>query len=531
MAIFQDLNEDILLTVLSTCDVRTVLRASQVNKLIHALALSKPVWVALVADLIARCIMDAFSDPDFANYSAPQLHQIVKRLLSVESADISSTQGGSSWSADVKLLPGGRFFTLESYDGRLQCWSLETGLCVWTYSQKRRTGYAVDIIDRGNTARFLLPGSSKDSFIIEQVDLTTGSSLEIFRMPRRDEIRWWNDGDVSLSGDFVILTIHIHRSWVVLLINWREDTYINFHQGSTGLVVVRGHIVLGTATLNPPHRSILFVYNKASLAAHWRPLTDWPPTATHAFDIQNIQQCSGPGPLPSFIENPGHHKSWQAAPEGVLPVSQGMRLALWESPVQRDTYALSFVLYEEGKFPSWDMSVFHRSGHRFGLGAILVTYHLSISQQGLQLVHASALPTLPMCKSRNISYARYAIINNGVEDVNSRRQESKGEGILGPIVWESIHLSPTSGANLFLEYITCTKACNIGLEAANFKEQRPETGCFQLCACCCAVTETRGILLSHRIASKAAARAKVLSMIRDPANQRVGPGAEAAISQ
>jgi hypothetical protein len=198
MAVFQELDEDILLVIFRTCDIYTVLTAarvcmfrriyqnltsimSQINKLIRVLALSKAVWVALVADLIARCIMDAFSDPDFRNYSAAQLRGMVKRLVcgpalaeerparvirrqvSVDTSDIFSNKISPRWSTYVKLLPGGRFFTLENYDGRLECWSLTTGLCVWTYSQKRRTNYAVEMFDDGKTARFLLPGSLKAS--------------------------------------------------------------------------------------------------------------------------------------------------------------------------------------------------------------------------------------------------------------------------------------------------------------------------------------------------------------------------------
>ncbi|KAJ7207329.1 hypothetical protein B0H12DRAFT_1243144 [Mycena haematopus] len=464
MAVFQNLNEDILLAVLTTCDVCTVLCTSQVDKLVRTLALSKPVWIGLVTDLIARCIIDAFSDSDLMNYSAPQLRQMVKRLvcgptwlngesvpavhrqLSVGPADIASNRGGSSWSAEVKLLSGGRFFALEPLDGRLECWSLTTGLCVWTYSQKRCTGYAVDILDRGNTARFLLPGSSNEfSFSIVQVNLTTGVAVEIFRMPRRDEIRWWHDGDATLSGDFVVLTVHIHTSWVVLLINTRKGTYINFQNSTVpGLVVVPGYIIVGTSTLTPTYRPVLSVYTQSSIDAHSRPLTDWPPPAAHAFDFHHSEK--GCYIMPAFVVNPGAHEGWQVAPDGVLPVSQGMRLTLRESPLERGTYALTFVLYEQGKFPSWNMSIFHRAGYRFELGAILVTYRLSVSPDGLQLMQTSALPTLPVCNARGISYARYSILQKGVQDVDLRREVTGGRRDFGPITWESIHLSPSSGA-------------------------------------------------------------------------------------
>ncbi|KAF7355945.1 hypothetical protein MVEN_00923700 [Mycena venus] len=464
MAVFQDLDEDILLGVLKISDVYTVLSASRVNKLIHTLALSKPLWVALVEDLIARCLLDAFSDPDFMDYSAPELREVVKRVmcgptwtedgstpvihrqLSVESSDIIPNKTGSSWPAYVRLLPGGRFFTLEIYDGRLECWSVATGRCVWNYSQERRTGYVVDVLDGGMTARFLLPGTLKDSFSIVQVDLMTGVSYEVFRMPRKDEIRWWTDSDALLSGDFVILTVHIHGSWVVLLINWKEGMYVNFHQTLTvpGMAVVLGHVILTTATLDPPYRPVLLVYTLASLAAYWRPLADWCPLSIPAFDLHRIQQ--GCGIVPALVENPGATEGWQVAAEGVRLASQGMRLAIRESPLRRETYALTFVICERGTFPPWDMCSINRYGFSPDPGAILVTYRISLSQHGLQLVQTSAVPTVPTCKARDVSYARYSVVKRRIEDIDLHRQEGAEKRRLGPMAYESVHLSPSSGA-------------------------------------------------------------------------------------
>lgn len=123
--------------------------------------------------------MDALSDPDYIHYSGLELREAVKRVacgptwatsrsgpaihcqLSVESPDIAPGNKLSTWTTYVKLLPGGRFFTLENYDGRLECWSIMTGRCVWSYSEKKHTTYVVDVLNEEKTARFLLPGSSE----------------------------------------------------------------------------------------------------------------------------------------------------------------------------------------------------------------------------------------------------------------------------------------------------------------------------------------------------------------------------------
>jgi hypothetical protein len=67
-----------------------------------------------------------------------------------------------------------------------------------------------------------------------QVDLTTGLSFDAFKMPLGAEIGgWWMVRDTVISGDFVIMTLHIQDSWAVLLINWMDSVYVMFHQTST----------------------------------------------------------------------------------------------------------------------------------------------------------------------------------------------------------------------------------------------------------------------------------------------------------
>ncbi|KAJ6548643.1 hypothetical protein B0H19DRAFT_1265450 [Mycena capillaripes] len=455
MTTFQNLNEDILLAVLTRCDVYTVLSVSWINKLIRTLALSKHVWLALVADLITSCLIDAFSDPNFTEYSAPDLRAMVKRLvcgptwvtpslhrtLSVKLPDIASGRILSSWTTYVKLLPGGRYFTLENYDGRLECWSLSSGRCVWAHSEKRHTTYAVDVLDGGNTARFLLPCSSQKSYKIVEVDLMTGVSFDIFQTPPDANIGgWWMVRNAVISGDFLSLALHIADSRAVLLINWREKVYLIFHQNLTvpGVAIVPGHLILASATPDPPHCPALVVYTLTSLAPHWRPfVARWRPTATREFDLHRIQQ--GFGVLPTFIERPGGAERWQVAPEGTRFTGQvGMQLTLRADPLRRDSYALSFAVSEPGAFTTPESD---------NPGTLLVTYRVSVSGQRLHLVQTSAVPTVQPCKARDISCARYSIAGQGVEDVDLRRREvERRSQVMSVEDCESIHLSPRSGA-------------------------------------------------------------------------------------
>ncbi|KAJ7159616.1 hypothetical protein C8R46DRAFT_1287006 [Mycena filopes] len=167
------LYEDVLLCVLTYCDIHTVLCASRASKLFHTLALTiTSLWVILVQDLVARRLMDALSDPNYREYSAPELREAVKRVLCGPKTwnrdspkppniyrylSIASSPMAHAITLDsrVKLLPGGRYLTLAHDDGRLQCWSLQSGECVWMHSGQNAK-YSVEVLDGGDAARFVL---------------------------------------------------------------------------------------------------------------------------------------------------------------------------------------------------------------------------------------------------------------------------------------------------------------------------------------------------------------------------------------
>ncbi|KAJ7608577.1 hypothetical protein DFH06DRAFT_1309112 [Mycena polygramma] len=444
MTNFQDLGEDILYVVLTSCDVCTVLSASRINKQIRTLALSKFVWLALVTNLIARYLIDLLSDPGFTNYSAAQLRGMVNRALcgpgwvkaaaksspeiyrqlSVQSPYIAPSLGCS---LTVKLLPGGRFFTLENHDGGLECWSVASARCIWSDLRRwlSHRPYAVDVVDDGNKARFLVPGSSERSFKIVQVDLGTGISFDIFERPPGVEIGdWWMIRDAVISGDFLVLTLNVYGVLAVLLLNWRESTYLLFHQTMTvpGMAIIPGHIILGSASPDPPHRPVLLGYTLASLAPHWRPFAarseseSRRPITTCSFDLHRIQQ--GEGIVPAFVEYPGARAGWQIAPEcGTRCRGEaGMQLTVRESLLHRGSYDLTFVVSERGAFQAPK----NNPDSRVDRGAILATYRISVSVSALrpklQLMQFSAVPIPAACKARNVSNARYSSMIEGVED-------------------------------------------------------------------------------------------------------------------
>ncbi|KAJ6609012.1 hypothetical protein B0H10DRAFT_511216 [Mycena sp. CBHHK59/15] len=149
MSMFHELDEDILLGVLSNCDVHAVLCVSRVSKLLRSIAMSKPLWLSLLADLASRSLMDAFQYSEITNCSTAELIQMVKRLVTGPetwsrrtvtpavwreiSVKPTSIRGGTNPTEyNIRLLPGGRHVMVEHHTGRFECWSVKTGSLVWT---------------------------------------------------------------------------------------------------------------------------------------------------------------------------------------------------------------------------------------------------------------------------------------------------------------------------------------------------------------------------------------------------------------
>ncbi|KAJ6557003.1 hypothetical protein DFH09DRAFT_1317579 [Mycena vulgaris] len=157
-----DLDDDVLGTLLSACDVYTVLIVATVNRNLRTLALSKSVWLALVADLTARCLMDPLPNEMLDTCSSLDLITEVRRLVCGPTtwADLFPTVGRTrsirlpvGCTSKAKLLPGGRYvavFRESSFD----CWNLISGKCVW--SPEDTCLLAMEMFDGGTSGRFLL---------------------------------------------------------------------------------------------------------------------------------------------------------------------------------------------------------------------------------------------------------------------------------------------------------------------------------------------------------------------------------------
>ncbi|RDB16186.1 hypothetical protein Hypma_003320 [Hypsizygus marmoreus] len=226
--------EDVLLKVLTFCDVCGVLAASQANQQLHDLAFSKQVWIALVTDLHCRLFLDLPCGAHLVEYSTDELINLVKRIvhgpsswMTRSSAPIITRQivlkpemyhgpGVLNWENQPQLFPGGAFVFYENW-GKLECWAVEGKKLVWTYTPEMSRWvdmFALEPTDSGQGALVMIgirdyvtPHKERKNFVeILHLDLSTGNSRKLFdeRAPDTGFDNPFNllriQGDYALAG-------------------------------------------------------------------------------------------------------------------------------------------------------------------------------------------------------------------------------------------------------------------------------------------------------------------------------------------
>ncbi|KAJ7107907.1 hypothetical protein C8R44DRAFT_885298 [Mycena epipterygia] len=470
MMLIHDLDVDVLVEILCFCDVYTVLTVAQVYlcdsksnafastdegifrpTILRTIALAKPVWLALVADLNARCLMDPLPMETLAGCSTSDLITEVRRLVcgpgssapvtsrvrfvEILPSSIPRVRGAGGQSA-VKLLPGGRYIAFF-HDSRFECWNASSG--------------TLEMLDGGNAYHCLLVPHDSQTLEVLHVYLLTGHSELLFRPPPSPDLTTLlniKHYPASLSGDFFTVVVRLDGGTAVLLVNWRETTYILFRCSPSWttptMLVVSGHLILSTAALDPPYPPLLIVYDIASITTKWRP-------------VAHINLSVPSQITPLHVDDLGIGRIWRMD-QHTGPVK--IRLAVYRSPLRHDLtklvlYIFGVILIDPEEHPNKRsfMSVFRqkRLSRPTAASGVLFTYHLSEPAAGctpskLPLIRSSAIPSVVEHWFHEMSYAGYALnaVDGSVLDLRLRRPEPDGEGknlcILLP------HLSASSGA-------------------------------------------------------------------------------------
>ncbi|KAJ7191965.1 hypothetical protein GGX14DRAFT_546590 [Mycena pura] len=310
---FSELDEDIIPHILSFCDVQSVLRVAQTNKLLHTLASRISVWRALIQDLSHRRVVDVLPADVLLRSAAADLRDEVKRAVcgpvtwSPASAALPAAHRELSFKFPspatqqsirfLKPLLGGECAVFQR-DNSLEIWSLAGGRCLWSWPVT--AAYVGSIEDDGGQRLLVLlcvagvgPLSQEKSIQITEVELDTKEARVVFdhwHTPSGFTYRSGSSASTpSVSRDYFAAALDTLQGeeLVVLLVNWRLRTYVAFKFESsrskwtvfnatqaTTVSLTFEHIIITCALNDPPHHTLITVYDIKSLAC-WLPLDDF----------------------------------------------------------------------------------------------------------------------------------------------------------------------------------------------------------------------------------------------------------------
>ncbi|KAJ7496242.1 hypothetical protein B0H11DRAFT_857694 [Mycena galericulata] len=350
----QQLNTDVLLSILCLTDVYTIVSLSRVNKLFYSITSAKQLWVAVLRDLSSRRLSDLPSDTNFEPYTTDGLINEVKRAVlgpctwSPHSripptihrhASIELTRETTTQESFARWLPGGRhifFYSFLEATTVFECWEVHPARKVWAGF---RDGHVQCVAFDFRPATTVVSvcfalknaGDHMRHIVLLGVDLSTGRSCELFRLSLDSICPVW---DLRISGDCLAWTGTMAEESVVL-VNWRSGKFIAFPSPDE-----RGTYALSPAHIVLAHPSLaltLQVYPLTSLESAWRPLS--------AFNWKSRTDLSGV-PAPAILNIAGDTSN---NPEGYR--FYGFSLEITACAVRDGTYDLVVVLMDSDSVP------------------------------------------------------------------------------------------------------------------------------------------------------------------------------------
>ncbi|KAJ7364244.1 hypothetical protein DFH08DRAFT_838696, partial [Mycena albidolilacea] len=282
---FDALDEDILLNVLSLCDVYTTLSVSAVNQSLRRVACVKQLWLSLVHDLAFRGSLELAPAEyeGLEGHSTTELMHLVMRGIQATRLPARATLPHHRLAflpsldqsvTEAKLLRGARYTVLR-VPTHLHVYEVWSGRHIWTQAIEPNTRYSADIARGSDKVRVLLTPET-GNISLQEVDLATGQSWEVltFNLPPGAH------GSSKIVDDFFVCVLHPHEnklSW--LLVNWPAATCIILDLGThpfyTRTKLRPGYILQAYPESTPPHQLHLAVTDLRSLSPHLKPLHEF----------------------------------------------------------------------------------------------------------------------------------------------------------------------------------------------------------------------------------------------------------------
>ncbi|KAF7357213.1 hypothetical protein MSAN_01316200 [Mycena sanguinolenta] len=387
----------------------------RVNKPFRRLALSKQLWVSLIRDLSSRYFIPHLEH--IGGCTTAQLIAKVKCLVRGPEtwSQKSSVPPTPSFSKklppakDARILPGGRYFAVRLDSGALQCRDVLTGQTVWTHGFRcDYPWWEMQMLEDGHTAFFVFFEYFGITMVSElslvQVNFKTGHSEELFSIELdRNSGQYYHP---TVSGDFLAIALFKEMQSMIIAVNWRQRTYVVFDTSEASrisakdhMAFVPGHIILATASSEPPHDHIVVVYALRSIASHWRPVEEFRSTNLPPREIR-----IRPGDVEPVLTQTLEHNGRVFR----RPRSRGIRriMMLHANPIRHGAYKLMLYASGPSRFPTGS------SRPNPVDATVLFTYALNIAATDGSLFWAkiSAFPAMPEYIYSSLSYAGYTVV-------------------------------------------------------------------------------------------------------------------------
>jgi len=293
---FDTFCEDILLKILSLCDVYTALSVSAINTRLRPVALAKQLWLSLVDDMAFRGVLNVPPAEVPEGYSTADIVAHIKRLVIGPDSWLPRSPTGPTlhrwlWFnigadadalVDFRLLPGDRYVVIRAEE-KLCIYEVGTGRRIWEHiAVFGATTWSVDLLPGGSIAHVLLlpiiyTGGPCD-ISVHEVDLISGQCNEIFSFDLPTDLERWM---ANILGDFLLFALEPEEfgQIIFLLVDWRAEKYVvlNYPGRQEFLVqatLVPGYIVATYGLSAPPHQQMVAVMGLEHLASHWASLDE-----------------------------------------------------------------------------------------------------------------------------------------------------------------------------------------------------------------------------------------------------------------
>ncbi|KAF8188437.1 hypothetical protein K438DRAFT_1833556 [Mycena galopus ATCC 62051] len=282
------LGQDVLVKVLSSCDVYTVLCVSQVNRYLRIISMTKQIWIFLIQTLQSCSIIALPPGTELGTCSTEELVKMVKRTITGPRTLACTSLLPPTIFHEV-VLPAESLITREEYHypivklvgGRCVVLVRRESLEVWDiftqrkiYNHQGRTDWPTAELARESIILGFIY-RNEDNFEtveIRQIDLRSMDDA----LQAKITIRGYTSAGWYISGDFAAITL---GSSVVLFVNWREQTAVLLGDVPPWQVddvgFMSGHVIILSTTHNPepPQEACLTVYSIADFAEFWAPIS------------------------------------------------------------------------------------------------------------------------------------------------------------------------------------------------------------------------------------------------------------------